>query len=234
MLASAQLDVLDAHCGPEQIALRVSVADSYDQVRRLEAPGQGAPCARGRAGTGARPARVRAPGDRGGRANRGRGRVAGGRARSAAAFEALRYAASAGLEALTPEGDGGACQLLAAAARTLQPAGEIDPRLGGLAERFESLRYEAEELARELRDYVAEIDGDEAGAWRLRPASRRSRSGWRCSRGSSASMAARSRRSFGTGTAAGRGSTSSSAPRSRSRPRNWSLPAPGTELEPAW
>jgi DNA repair protein RecN (Recombination protein N) len=164
MLASAQLDVLDAHCGPEQAALRARVADSYDQLRRAEARVEEL-----RALAGARERELdllafelreidgAAPSDAEAEAlalERDRLRHS----------ETLRQAAAAGLEALAPEGDGGACQLLATAARTLEPAAAIDPPLAALAERLGSLGYEAEELARELRDYVAGVDGEEAGA----------------------------------------------------------------------
>ena len=163
MLTSAQLDVLDAHCGPEQAALRARVADAYDQVRRSEARVEEL---RGLAGARERELDLLAfelreieaaePSD----AEAESLALERDRLRHS---ETLRQAASAGLETLAPEGDGGACQLLAAAARTLEPAGEIDPPLAALAERLGSLGYEAEELARELRDYVTEIDGDDAG-----------------------------------------------------------------------
>src|SRR5436305_13996980 len=37
MLSSAQLDILDAHCGPRQAELRERLARTHDRVRELEA-----------------------------------------------------------------------------------------------------------------------------------------------------------------------------------------------------
>src|ERR1700757_4433412 len=37
MLGAAQLDILDAHCGPEQLTRRAGVAAAHEQVRRLQA-----------------------------------------------------------------------------------------------------------------------------------------------------------------------------------------------------
>src|SRR5579884_1535069 len=147
MLTTAQLDVLDAHCGPAQAALRSEVGEAYERVRRLEARVEEL-----RALAGARERELdllafelreieeAAPTESESEA------LALERERLRHA-EALRSAAVAGVEALAPDGDGGACQLLAGAAQAL-----------------ESLRYEAEELSRELRAYLLESAGDELGS----------------------------------------------------------------------
>src|SRR5579884_538053 len=164
MLTTAQLDVLDAHCGPAQAALRSEVGEAYERVRRLEARVEEL-----RALAGARERELdllafelreieeAAPTESESEA------LALERERLRHA-EALRSAAVAGVEALAPDGDGGACQLLAGAAQALEPVTTIDPSLALAAERLESLRYEAEELSRELRAYLLESAGDELGS----------------------------------------------------------------------
>ena len=76
-LASAQLEILDGFCGPEQAARRAAFAAVYARERALRERARGAARARRRARPRARPARVGARGDRRGGAERGRG----GRAR---------------------------------------------------------------------------------------------------------------------------------------------------------
>ncbi|HWE08571.1 MAG TPA: DNA repair protein RecN [Solirubrobacteraceae bacterium] len=159
MLSTAQLDVLDSHCGPAQLELRTRVAGEYEHARALEA--------RVRELEELAGAREREldllgfeldeieaadPSDEESRAlseERDRLRHA----------ETLRVAAASGAEALAPDDDGGAAQLLAQAARALERGAAIDPALGGLAERMHALGYEAEELGRELRAYALEVDG---------------------------------------------------------------------------
>ena len=172
MLGAAQLDVLDAHCGAEQMALRARVAEAYERVRELEARVDEL-----RELAGARERELDLLAFELGEIDAAAPSEA--EAHSLALererlrhLEALRGAAAVGVEALTPEGDGGACQLLAAAAASLEPAAAIDPDLGPLSERLGSLRYEAEELARELRGYVLDLtagsdDADAAGSSRL-------------------------------------------------------------------
>lgn len=164
MLSAAQLDVLDTHCGAPQLTLRAEVAAAYERMRGVEARVGGL-----RELAGARERELdllafelreieaAAPSEAEAEALA----VERDRLRH---LELLRQAASSGLQALSGEGEGGACQLLASGAAALGPAGGIDPALATIAERLESLRYEAEELARELRGYVLEIDaggGDE-------------------------------------------------------------------------
>ncbi len=164
MLAAAQLDVLDAHCGPGQLALREKVGSAHERVRGLAA-------------------RVEALRELAAARERELDLLAFelGEIEAAAPsedeaqslalerdrlrhVEALREAAAAGVQALSPDGEGGVCQLLAAAGQRLEPMGAIDPSLATLGERLESVRHEVEELARELRGYVLEIGDDEGGA----------------------------------------------------------------------
>jgi DNA repair protein RecN (Recombination protein N) len=157
MLSTAQLDVLDAHGGPEQLALRGEVAAGYERVRRLRAR---ADELRERAGARERELdllafelreiEVAAPSDEEASAlglERDRLRH----------LESLLGAATAAAEAIAPDVGDGSAQLLAAAGQRLEPLAAIDPVLSELAGRVQALGYEAEELGRDLRAYAAEV-----------------------------------------------------------------------------
>jgi DNA repair protein RecN (Recombination protein N) len=75
--------------------------------------------------------------------------------------EMLRAAAATGAEAIAPD-DGaadGVSERLSHAAAELEHASAVDQQLTGLAERMHALRYEAEDLAGELRRYLDTIEG---------------------------------------------------------------------------
>ena len=159
MLSAAQLDVLDGHCGPGQLKLRARVARQHRRVGGLEVRARELEKL---AGARERELDLLAferseieavdPSEEEWRAlaeERGRLRNT----------ETLRTAAAAGAEAVTPDGEGGAAQLLAQAARALEDAAAIDPALAGLVERVQSLRYDAEEVGRELRAYALDVEG---------------------------------------------------------------------------
>jgi DNA repair protein RecN (Recombination protein N) len=159
MLSAAQLDVLDAYCGATALKLRTRIGASHEHVRDLQE----------------RVAEL--------------GRLAGAQDRELdlLAFEleeieavapseeeeealevererlrhldALAGAAAAGAEAIVPEAGAGVSDLLARAAQLLEPAAGIDPQLASLNERFQALRYEAEDLGAELRSYALGIEG---------------------------------------------------------------------------
>ncbi len=159
MLSAAQLEILDAHCGPSQPALRRELADVYARVSALSA-------------------RVA-----------GLGTAAGARDREldlltfeleeieaaslseeeAAALvaersrlrhtEVLRAAAAGALQAIAPDVGSGAGELLVAAARALEQVAGIDRVLAPLSERIQAQRFEAEDVAGELRRYLLEIEG---------------------------------------------------------------------------
>jgi DNA repair protein RecN (Recombination protein N) len=158
-LSTAQLDVLDAHCGAAHLAVRARLAEAHARVRRLEERVAGL-----RELAGARDreldllefelAEIEAarPGEQEAEelaAERDRLRH----------VEALRGAAAAGAEAIGAEG--GVSELLAAAGHRLRDAAGFDPALAALAERLDALRYEVEDLGGELRGYAADV---EAGA----------------------------------------------------------------------
>jgi DNA repair protein RecN (Recombination protein N) len=167
MLSTAQLDLLDAYCGPEQAQLRERLRAAYDRVRDLQR----------------REAELR--------------ELAGSREREldlvafeldeieAAApsleeeaeltaerdrlrhAETLQQAAAAGAEALAPEAGTGVRELLAGAAQELEQAAVIDRALAAAAERLEALRYEAEDIGAELRGYLDGVADEGGGPQRL-------------------------------------------------------------------
>jgi DNA repair protein RecN (Recombination protein N) len=164
MLSTAQLEILDAYCGAQALALRGELAGVYDRVRELE-----------------------------GRAREFR-QLAGARDRELDLVryelqeieaadpspielaelslererlrhqETLRAAALGGAEAILPEEGTGVGATLAAAGAQLEAAAAVDPDLQALAGRLQSLRYEAEDIGSELRSY---LDGIEAAPGRL-------------------------------------------------------------------
>src|SRR3984885_3193902 len=159
MLSTAQLELLDAYIGPDQQTLREGLRTAYDRVRELESRAAelrelagardreldlltfelseieaAAPTEAEQAALGAERERLRHQ-------------------------EALVRAATVAAHGLTPEAGGGATELLADAAGQLEHVAAVDPRLGALAERLETLRYESEDVSAELRGYLAELEG---------------------------------------------------------------------------
>ena len=160
MLSTAQLDILDAHCGPAQMERRERLADIYERVRATEQR-----IAELREMAGARERELDllafeldeieavAPSEDEEKslvADRDRLRH----------LDALRLAASAGAEAVSPDGGGGVSELLAQAEHQLEGVAGIDPRLQAMSERLQALRYEAEDLGQELRAYLLELEPD--------------------------------------------------------------------------
>ncbi len=164
MLTTAQLEALDAFCGPEQSSRRLQALGAHERVRTLTARVEEL-----RALAGARDRELDlvafeldeiesvGPSEEEERelvAERDRLRH----------LETLRGAASAGAEAVTPEEGEGAGARLAAAAAALEAAAPYDGSLAPFAERMNALRYEAEDLAGELRLYLTNLDGSEGSA----------------------------------------------------------------------
>ena len=160
MLASAQLEILDEHCGPEQRALRAHVAAAHTRLRAADAQAEELAAL---AGARERELDLLAfeldeieavnPSEEEQNeliAERDRLRH----------VETLRGAAALAAEAIVPEdGEGGGAVALSAAAQSLDQAGGIDPALVALSERAQALRFEAEDLGAELRRYVDAIEG---------------------------------------------------------------------------
>jgi DNA repair protein RecN (Recombination protein N) len=158
MLAGAQLDILDEHCGPGQLALRGQAAAAYARVRELEARAEEL---RRLAGARDRELDLLAfeleeieavapsePEQAELLAERDRLRH----------LETLRTAAAAGAEAISPEAGAGVGDALAAAGQLLEQAASIDGVLIALAERVQALRFEAEDVGGELRRYLLELE----------------------------------------------------------------------------
>jgi len=165
MLASAQLELLDAACGAEQAARRAACAAAHGRVRALEARLDEL---RERAGAREREldlldyelAEIEAaapdPAEEADlMARRGRLRH----------LEALRAAALGAAQAVTDD-DGGVGSVLAAAGSALDGVAGLDGALDRLAERWGSLAIEAADLAADLRAYGEELEADGEG-WSL-------------------------------------------------------------------
>ena len=159
MLASVQLDVLDAHCGPDHLALRARVGTVHQRLRQLDGRMEEL-----RALAGARERELDLLAfelDEIEAANPSEAEQAAllaerDRLRHAGAITA---AAAAAAEAIAPEvGGPGAGFLLAQAVRTLDPVAGLDPELATFSARLQSVLYEAEDLGAELRRRAYEID----------------------------------------------------------------------------
>ena len=161
-VASAQLELLDAFCGPEHLALRDRVAEAHARVRATARELQEL---RERAGTRDRDLDLLAfeideiesldPSEEDEdalTAERGRLREVDG----------LRAAAAAGSEAVAPDDPdaAGAATLLAEAERIAAAVDGADPAMDALTERLRALRIEAEDLGVELRGYLEGLDAD--------------------------------------------------------------------------
>ena len=164
MLAAAQLEILDAYCGAGAHELRGELAAVHDRVRALDSREREL---RELAGVRDRELDIvsyelreiedaRPSADERAELTLERERLRH--------QETLREAALGGAEAIAPEEGRGVGAILAAAGAQLDAAAGVDPALRGLADRLESLRYEAEDVGSELRAY---LDGIEAAPGRL-------------------------------------------------------------------
>ncbi len=164
MLSTAQLDLLDAYCGPEAQQLRARVRTGYEVVRTLQ---ERSVELSGRAGARDRELDLvrfeldeidaAAPSEL------EQSELSAERERLRHC-EMLQAAAATGAETMSSESGAGVVEMLAQAARQLEQAGLVDPSLGVLAQRLEAVRYEAEDVGGELRGYLLEIEGDAGGA----------------------------------------------------------------------
>jgi len=160
MLTTAQLDALDSFCGPEQLALRAGIAAAHERVRTLEAriaEVDGLVGARDREldliGFELREIEEVDPSieeELELTAERDRLRHQ----------EVLRLGAGFGADAIAPEEGSGAGSLLATAANEVEAAAAFDPALSDLAGRLAALRYEAEDVAAELRSYLDRLEAE--------------------------------------------------------------------------
>jgi DNA repair protein RecN (Recombination protein N) len=165
-LASAQLDILDGFCGPEQAARRAACAAAHAEVREAAAA---LDALRARAGARDRELDLLVwELEEIERADPSEAEEAGLTAERERLrhLEGLRGAAAGGLAALEGDvdGGGGAGAALAAAAASLEAMRGVDAALDGLADRAQALALEADDLTGELRGYG---EGIEAAPGRL-------------------------------------------------------------------
>jgi DNA repair protein RecN (Recombination protein N) len=159
-LSSAQLDILDAFCGPAHAAVRERYAASHGRVRALRAQ-----LAELRARAGARDRdrdllafELDEIEDLGPDAEEETALLAErGRLRQ---IDGLRAAAGTGAEAIAPEDGGGAVIALGEAERLADAVAGADPELDRLAERLRALRIEADDLGAELRSYANGLEAE--------------------------------------------------------------------------
>jgi DNA repair protein RecN (Recombination protein N) len=162
MLASAQLEILDGFCGPEQVERRAGFAAAFAAERELRAELEEL---RERAGARDREldlleweleeierAAPREDEEAALLAERERLRH----------LSALQAAAAGGVEALAPESGDGAALALAGAARVLESVRGVDAQLDELTDRVQALAVEADDVAAELRRYGEGIELDGA------------------------------------------------------------------------
>jgi DNA repair protein RecN (Recombination protein N) len=157
-LASAQLEILDGFCGPEQAARREAFAAAYARERSLR---EELEALRARAGARDRELDLleweleeidrAAPSE----AEEESLLAERERLRHLAALIGAAGGASA---ALMGEEDEGAAAAIAAAAHALEATRGVDPDLDGLADRARALAVEADDLAGELRRYGESIE----------------------------------------------------------------------------
>jgi DNA repair protein RecN (Recombination protein N) len=159
MLASSQLELLDAACGPEQAERRAAYAALHARVRELEGSLDGL---RERAGARDRELdllgyeleeiEAAAPSEDDETellARRDRLRH----------VEALRAAALGAAEAATAD-EGGVATVLAAAGGLLDGVAGVDAELDALTERWRALAIEADDLAADLRHYGEALEAE--------------------------------------------------------------------------
>ncbi|HTU87656.1 MAG TPA: DNA repair protein RecN [Solirubrobacteraceae bacterium] len=159
MLSTVQLDVLDAHCGPEQALLREQVGEAHARVRAVEERmGELKELAAGRereldllAYELEEIERVAPDEDEARELAEERERLRH--------LETLQTAATGAAEAVSGEGGEGAAELLASAAAQLHSAAGIDSQLVELCERVNALAYEAQDVGAGLRSYALGLEG---------------------------------------------------------------------------
>ena len=154
-LASAQLEILDGFCGPDQAGRREAFAAAYARERGLR---EELEALQARAGARDRELDLldweleeidRAQPDEAEEQSLLAERE---RLRHVSALLAAAGGGAAGL------GEEGAAEGLSGASRALEGVRGVDPALDGLADRAQALAVEADDLAGELRRYVEAID----------------------------------------------------------------------------
>jgi DNA repair protein RecN (Recombination protein N) len=156
MLGAVQLDILDAHCGSQALALRGQVGGAHARVRALEQE-------RGALGevSGARERELDLLSYELGEIEAAA--LAAGEWEELSTererlrhLDALQTTAATAVQALS--GESGAVETVARVLPGLQDAAAVDQALEPLLTRLQSVRYEAEDLAAELGRYGSEIE----------------------------------------------------------------------------
>jgi len=160
-VSSAQLETLDAFCGPDHLAAVEELGSGHARVLALERELESL---RSRAGASERQRDLLAYElneiEALGPSEDERAALAAERERLRA-LDGLRAASGGGAEAIAPEsGEPGVASLLADAERLADPVAGADPELDALTGRLRALRIEAEDLGAELRRYEAGLDAD--------------------------------------------------------------------------
>src|SRR4051795_662231 len=160
-LSSAQLEILDAFCGPAHAAVREGYGPCHARVRSLRAQLDEL---RARAGARDRDRDLLAfelgEIDALGPAVEEEAELSGERGRLRQ-IDGLRAAAGAGAEAIAPEdGGGGAATALGEAERLADAVGCADPALDARADRLRAVRIEADDLGAELRRYAEGLEAE--------------------------------------------------------------------------
>ncbi len=161
-LASSQLELLDAACGPAQAGRRERYATVHARVRSLEGSLEEL---RERAGARDREldllqfevAEIEAA-----EPSEAEEAELVGRRDRLRHVEALRGAALAAAEAVVAD-EGGVAAALSSAGALLDGVDGVDPALDGLGERWRALAIEADDLAADLRVYGEGLDAEDGG-----------------------------------------------------------------------
>jgi DNA repair protein RecN (Recombination protein N) len=159
MLTSAQLELLDAFCGPEHLAARAELAGAHARVRELEGS-----LVELRELAGARDRELDllefelAEIDAAAPDEAEKDELVARRERLRH-LTALRGAAAGASEAVAPDEGGGAATSLAAAVASLEGVAGVDAALDELTARARSVALEADDVAAELRRYAEDLDG---------------------------------------------------------------------------
>ncbi|HVP02605.1 MAG TPA: DNA repair protein RecN [Solirubrobacteraceae bacterium] len=161
-LASAQLDVLDAFCGPGHAELRAGAGAAHARVRAAERELEELS---ERAGARERELDLLAWELREieeARPDEAQERELLAMRERLRHLEALRAAAAGARAALADEDGAGAAARLAAGCAALDGAAGVDAELDALAQRLRTLALEAEDIASALRAYGEALEGDPA------------------------------------------------------------------------
>ena len=158
MLGAAQLDILDAHCGEAQLADRERALGAHAAARHARSRVEEL-----RELSGAREreldllafelAEIEAAAPT---AEEKEGLL--GQRERLRHLEALQGAAAAAARAVAGEEEDGVGTRLAGAARALESVAGIDQSLGAVVTRLEAVRLECEDIVRELRDFLLDLD----------------------------------------------------------------------------